>query len=303
LTRALVTGATGFVGRHALAALVQRGFEVHAVTCSGRRTEAHVSWHDADLLESGSAEALLRTVQPSHLVHFAWFAKPSEFWSSAENERWLDASTRLVQAFAEAGGLRAIVAGTCAEYEWTSEIYVEGETPLVPATLYGRCKDMLRQRAEKIARESDIEVAWGRIFFLYGPHEYPQRLVPSVVRSLLRGEQAACTEGEQVRDFMHVEDVGDAFGALADSHVRGTVNIAAGSRTRVRDLVELIGHIVGRPDLLRFGAIPAPSNDVPVLVADVTRLREEVGWAPRLSLEQGLVQTVEWWRRQTATPS
>jgi nucleoside-diphosphate-sugar epimerase len=298
-----VTGATGFVGRHAVAALAKRGFEVHAVAHSAQRTDPRAVWHDADLLKAGVAEAVLRAVQPSHLVHFAWFAKPGEFWSSVENERWLDASTQLVRAFAGAGGVRAIVAGTCAEYDWASGVCIEGETPLVPATLYGRCKDALRQRAEEIADASGIEVAWGRIFFLYGPHEHPQRLVPSVTRSLLRGEEAACTEGEQIRDFMHVEDVGDAFAALVDSDARGAVNIASGSRTRLRDLVELIGRIVGRPDLLRFGAIPAPPDDPPVLVADVTRLREEVGWAPRLSLEQGVLQTVEWWKRQTATPS
>jgi nucleoside-diphosphate-sugar epimerase len=302
LTRVLVTGATGFVGRHTLAALAKRGFEVHAVARSVGYDEAQVVWHEADLLEAGPAEALLRAVKPSHLVHFAWFAKPGEFWSSAQNERWLDASTRMLHAFAESGGARAVIAGTCAEYSWSSGVCVEGKTPLVPATLYGRSKDALRRRAEEIAGASGIEVAWGRIFFLYGPHEHSQRLVPSVTRSLLRGEQAACTEGEQIRDFMHVEDVGEAFAALLDSDVRGAVNIASGSGTRVRDLVELIGRIIGRPDLLRFGAIAASPDDPPVLVADVTRLRMEAGWTPRLSLEQGVARTVEWWQRQSAVP-
>jgi nucleoside-diphosphate-sugar epimerase len=120
---------------------------------------------------------------------------------------------------------------------------------------------------------------------------------------LLRGEQAACTEGEQIRDFMHVEDVGDAFAALLDSEARGAVNIASGSGTRVRDLVELIGRIVGRPDLLRFGAISAPPDDPPMLVADVTRLHRDVAWMPRLSLEQGMARTVEWWHRQSPAPA
>ena len=274
---------------------------MHAVAHSAQRTEARAVWHKADLLEPGMAEALLRMVEPSHLVHFAWFAEPREFWASGENERWLDASTRLLRAFADSGGVRAIVAGTCAEYDWTSGVCVEGETPLVPATLYGRCKDLLRQRAEEIAHDTGIAVAWGRIFFLYGSHEHPQRLVPSVVRSLLRSEEAACTEGKQIRDFMHVGDVGDAFAALVDSNTRGAVNIGSGSRTRVRDLVELIGCIIGRRELLHFGALAAPPNDPPVLVADATRLREEVGWTPRLSLEQGVLQTIEWWQRQNAT--
>jgi nucleoside-diphosphate-sugar epimerase len=300
LTRALVTGATGFVGRHTLAALARRGFEVHAVARSAGPPEAHVAWHEADLLKAGVADALLRAVEPKQLVHFAWFAKPGEFWSSPENERWLEASTRLLRAFAASGGTRAVIAGTCAEYDWSSGVCVEDETPLVPATLYGRCKDALRRQAEEIADATGMEVAWGRIFFLYGPHESSQRLVPSVTRSLLRGEEAACTEGEQIRDFMHVEDVGDAFAAVLDSEVRGAVNIASGAGTRVRDLVEVIGRMVGRPELIHLGAIAAPPDDPPVLVADITRLQEEVAWTPRFSLEQGVAQTVEWWQRQSA---
>jgi len=271
---------------------------VHAVAHSAQLADPAAIWHHGDLLEPGIAEALLHSVEPTHLVHFAWFAEPGEFWSSRQNERWLDASTRLLSAFAEGGGVRAVIAGTCAEYEWTSGICIEGETRLVPATLYGRCKDALRQRTEQIAYTAGLEVAWGRIFFLYGPHEHPQRLVPSVVCSLLRGAEAACTEGQQIRDFMHVEDAGEAFAALVDSGAQGAINVASGSRTRVRDVVELIGRIVGRAELLRFGAVRVPPNDPPLLVADVTRLGEEVGWAPRLSLEQGLQQTVEWWQRQ-----
>jgi nucleoside-diphosphate-sugar epimerase len=300
LSCALVTGATGFIGRQTLSRLADRGYEVHAVGRSAPSSEPNAFWHTADLLEPGAAKRLLHAVRPSHLLHLAWFATPGEFWSSPENDRWVEASTILFREFAAVGGKRLVVAGTCAEYDWSSGICVEGTTPLEPATQYGRSKHLLHERTEQLARDVAITTAWGRIFFVYGPHEHPNRLVASVIGSLLRGTEARCSHGSQVRDFLHVSDVGDAFVALLDSDAVGPVNIASGSSTRVRDLVELVAAAIGRPDLLRFGAVPAPPGDPAVLVADVHRLRDELTWAPRFSLEEGVMQTVDWWRQEGA---
>jgi nucleoside-diphosphate-sugar epimerase len=300
LSRGLVTGATGFIGRHTLTRLAERGFEVHAVARSAPADRSEATWHTTDLLEPGAPESLVRATRPSHLLHLAWFATPGEFWSSPENNRWLEESTNLIRAFAAAGGERVVVAGTCAEYDWGSGLCVEGETRLEPATLYGRCKHLLHERTVEIAREAGIAAAWGRSFFVYGPGEHPNRLVASVIRSLMRGEEARCTHGQHVRDFLHVEDVADAFAALLDSEAAGAINVASGTPTRVRDLVELIADAVGRRELLRFGAVPTPPGEPSVLVADVRRLRDELGWVPRLSLEEGVMQTVDWWRREGA---
>ncbi len=109
-----------------------------------------------------------------------------------------------------------MLAGTCAEYEWGGPgPCVEGRTPLRPATLYGVAKDATRAVVEAAAGELGIAVAWGRIFFLYGPGEDERRLVASVARALARGERAATSAGTQRRDFMHVADVGAALRGAA----------------------------------------------------------------------------------------
>ena len=235
------------------------------------------------------AQRAVEEVRPTHLLHLAWFAEHREYWTSPENRRWVDASLRLVQRFRELGGERAVVAGSCAEYDWRAGVCVEDETPLAPRGLYGESKNALREAL------GEDGVAWGRIFFLFGPHEHPERLVPSVVRPLLHGEQARVSEGNQRRDFLHVGDVGDAFAALVDSEATGPVNVGSGDARSVRELVETAAGIVGRPELVRFGA---PVDEEPLVVADVTRLRDEVGWTPSRTLEQGLTETVEWWRKQ-----
>ena len=98
---------------------------------------------------------------------------------------------------------------------------------------------------------------------------------------MLSGREAPVTDGRQVRDFLAVEDVGDAFAALIDSPITGPVNVASGQPIAVRDLVALVAAAAGRPDLVRLGAVQQRAGEPDELVADVGRLRDEVGWRPR----------------------
>lgn len=297
MKRVLLTGASGFIGRHCVEPLLASGYEVHAV--SSRDVEGSspgVFRHRADLMDSERVAGLMDEVRPTHLLHLAWFAEPGKFWTSPENLRWVRASLGLLEEFERRGGERAVMAGTCAEYDWNYGYCSERFTPLAPSTLYGSCKHALRIASSAFAEQVGLSAAWGRVFFLYGPHEHPARLVSSVVNAVLRDEAAPCSHGEQIRDFLHVADVADAFAALLDSDVSGAVNIASGRPVAIKDIVYEIGGKAGRRDLIRLGARPAPEDEPSLLVADVGRLRDEVGWIPEYDLDRGLEQTMNWWR-------
>lgn len=258
-----------------------------------------VTWHSADLLDASQRAVVVEEASASHLVHLAWCAEHGRFWTDPENVRWVGATGELVQAFAAAGGRRAVLAGSCAEYDWTGDgLCVEGQTPLRPATLYGTCKDATRRICEALGAQLGVSVAWGRTFFLYGPGEDERRLVAAVARALVAGERAATSEGTQVRDFLHVDDVAAAFAALVSTEAEGAVNIGAGRGVAIREVVEEIGRAAGRPDLLDVGALPARQGDPPVLVPDVRRLGA-TGWKPALDLGSGLARTVDWWRQSS----
>jgi nucleoside-diphosphate-sugar epimerase len=307
VSRVLLTGATGFVGAHTLASLLANGHEVHALARRAGTDASGVVWHEADLLAGAE---ILEWVRPEVLVHLAWYAEHGKFWSSPENVRWVEASLALLRAFAQAGGRRAVLAGTCAEYEWSREVYPE-DAPQLPGTLYGAAKHGLYEIAMAYAEQVGLSLAWGRLFFLYGPDEAPARFVPSLIRSLLAGEPARMTDGAQRRDFLHVADAGAAFAALADSEILGAVNVASGTGVALRELAEQIerrvcageppeGRAVGDRGLLRVGALATREGEPPALIADVGRLREEVGWSPQIGLEEGLDSTVAWWREHLA---
>lgn len=298
MKRVLLTGAKGFIGRHCVADLLSKGYEVHGLSSRTLTSpDQRVQWHQADLLEPAQSSALVAKIQPTHLLHFAWYATPGKYWTALENLQWVEATLHLMREFKRQGGHRFVAAGSCAEYDWADGFCSEKTTRLAPATLYGACKLECQLTLEAFARQTNLSAAWGRVFFLYGPHEHPSRLVSSVVRSLLRGEPAPCSHGRQVRDFLSVLDVAEAFVCLLEAEVQGPVNIASGQGTTVKDIVFAIGEMIGRSDLIRLGAIETQVGDPATLVADVRRLTAEVGWKPTTGLNQRLRETIEWWQQ------
>jgi nucleoside-diphosphate-sugar epimerase len=151
--------------------------------------------------------------------------------------------------------------------------------------------------AQAFCRVHQLSYAWPRVFFLYGPNEHPDRLVSSVIRSVLQGQEARCSHGRQIRDYLHVQDVADAIVSVVDSSVEGPINIGSGTAVTLQEMILTIGRALGREDLLKLGAIPSRANDAPLVVADVGRLLNEIKWQPRFSMEDGLRHTIEWWRK------
>jgi nucleoside-diphosphate-sugar epimerase len=299
MSKVLITGASGFIGRHCLPILMAKGYDVHAIA---RRKPATtlpgVMWHEVDLLVPGAPSELIHRMQPDFLMHLGWYAVQGRFWEARENMEWVRASLELFSAFSANKGQRAVAAGSCAEYEINCGECMEGITPLLPATMYGTCKHAFGSVLASFSHQTGFSSAWGRIFFLYGPYEQPSRLVAYVVQSLLRAEPALCSDGKQVLDFMHVEDAASAFVALLENKIQGPVNIASGRPVELRELLQEIGIQLGRPELIRLGERES-SSEVSCIWANVDRLTREVGWKPRYNLASGIQQTIEWWRNPT----
>jgi nucleoside-diphosphate-sugar epimerase len=300
MKKVLVTGARGFIGWQTVKLLQDHGYEVHAITSGELPDDAKdVYWHSIDLLNLDQIDDLLTSIKPSHLLHLAWYVTSGQ-WSSPNDEhiKWVQASLQLIRSFKSNGGQRFVYAGSCMEYDWNYGYCSEYLTPTKPNTFYGAAKLSLHQIISSYAEEEGLSGAWGRPFFLYGPHEKPARLVSSVIRALLNDEPARCSHGNQIRDFQHTYDVANAFVCLLDAEVIGPVNIGSGNPVSLKHIINMIGDKLGKRDLIELGAIEASPKDMPFVVANNRRLVDEVGWQPKYNLDEGLDHVIEWWRQE-----
>jgi nucleoside-diphosphate-sugar epimerase len=307
MKRVLITGASGFIGRHTLALLAELGCEIHAVSSrsggfqppSGARCPRYnVHWHQANLLDRSTIAPLVEVIRPTHLLHLAWIVSPGTVYVSDDNFYWVQSSLDLVEAFTRCGGKRVVVSGSCYEYDQAYGVCSAARTPTTPSTNYGIAKNALRQLLEAYCRSHDLSFSWPRLFFMYGPGEDARRLVASVICSLLAEQPAKCSHGKQLRDFLYVGDVADSLVRLLDSDVRGPIDLGSGQPVMLRQIVETIGRQMDRSELVQLGALPARPGETPLIVADVTRQQEELRWTPQVDLETGIAETIAWWRER-----
>ena len=293
--RIFLTGATGFIGRHVLAALGTE-HEIVALTTHAYALSPfpHVSFAQGNLLRGGEAERLFERFPADTLLHLAWHVPPGAFWDSPSNMNWLAASLSLARAFVEQGGTRMVFAGSGAEYDWNSPMPLkEGLSPLKPRFFYGVCKNSLRQVVEAYAASAGVSCLWCRIFWPYGPGEAPEKFLSSIMGALSRGEYAVCRGANLKRDYIYVEDVAHALAMATTSPLNGVLNIGRGKAVSLGQIARLAAAAMGRPELLKLESAEISEAVPEIIMASAERLSRELGWRPRYSLVEGISAMAE----------
>lgn len=292
--RVLITGHSGFVGRAVTAELLARGWEVVGLS---RRADLPafpgLTQMPLDLLDAPSVEGFFREHRFEALIHLAWYVGPKCHGHNV-NLAWLEASLHLLRCFHASGGRLFMASGTVSEYDMGFGWLSEDITPLESPSLHGQCKAALFRTARQFCLQNGMAFKWPRPFNLYGPHERAARLMPSVMRAALRGEDIRVSPCTQMVDYLHVEDTARGIADVFESEASGAVNVCSGTPVRLRDVVERIAALAGFRGRILWGALPA-AVDMPLIAGDSRRLRA-LGWEPRLSLDEGLERTLAWMR-------
>jgi len=286
--KVLLTGATGFIGRHVLQSMRDRDIPFVTVGRTIPQGCIETEFIQADLLASLDFDEIMARAEASHLLHLAWYAEHGKYWTSPLNLRWVEATVRMVEAFCKAGGKRVVAAGTCAEYDWSYGYCREDVTPTNPDTLYGVTKDATRRLVMAICKDHGASCGWGRIFIPYGPGEHTSRLIPSLIDVFQGKREPFSVNANAYRDFLHVSDVADAFLALSNRYEAGIFNVCSGQPVQVNTLVRNIARIFNNdPDLVLSLECLNTEKDPVFLAGDNTKL-SKIGWRCLISLKQGL---------------
>lgn len=291
-----VTGASGFIGRPVVKELISRGYQVHTIGRSPLPTsELAVASHVLDLSDRKEVSKLLKTERFEALIHLAWYVGKG-CHSSDENLNWVKITLDLLRIFQEYGGKIFVGAGTVSEYQYEYGYLSESLTPTNSGTLYGESKNSVFKMATAYCARHGITFKWPRIFNLFGPGEKPARLMPSVINACLDGTDVMVSDCLKFQDYLYVEDIARGIVDVFESDVEGAVNICSDHPVQLRDIVCLIAEMCDYNGEIRWGAIPA-AFDNEVVVGNNNKLKG-LGWTQRYSLEEGLRETIRWWKSE-----
>ena len=295
-----MTGASGFVGANLVRRLLNQGHEVACLTRNPPGALRLVSLAGptsvvaCDLLDAEGLRRVVRNADPEIIIHLAStpFNPPTiSAWTHVEVVAL--GTLNLLEA-ARCQGARIVIAGSAAEYGDGDGL--REDAPLRPGTMLGAAKAAAGIWAQAYARIYGTQTVVLRLFTPFGPWEGPDRLVPHVVLSALRGEDVLMTSGEQQRDFVYIDDVVDAFvRAAAVPLPAGTVlNVCSGRGVRVLDLVEKVLDLMGHPVRAYPGSLSNRPDEIWVISGDGSRSRALLDWVPRVSLDEGLLRSIAW---------
>ena len=301
--RVLVTGGTGFMGRHLVRALHARGDEVVVV---GRRAHpgqvpglpAEITYRAGDV---GSAwfDALVGEMRPERVFHLASAVDVSRDLDAIELQVGATQMTavHVARACLAHGVGRLVHVGTCEEYGNGPAPFRETQDP-APVSPYSAAKVAATAFVRMLCSSFGLRAVIVRPFLTYGPEQESNLLIPALIRSALAGHDFPMTGGEQTREFNYVDDIVAGFLRAADAPgVEGlTINLGCAEPRRIRDVAQLVLDLMGNPVRAEFGRLPYRPGETWEFYCDNTRARELLGWRPTVSLQDGLQRTIAWHR-------
>ena len=302
--RILLTGGSGFVGVNLALRLIAEGHDVHLLLRPDHKPWRlarldRSSFVSADLSDAGSVSTALHEIRPDWVFHLAAHgAYPSQTSWDQMLRANVVGTANLVEASLDAGVESFVNTGSSSEYGFKDHAPREDET-IEPNSDYAITKATATLYCGFMARTHGARIRTLRLYSVYGPWEEPTRLIPTLIVNGLRDRLPPLANPSVARDFVYIDDVCDAYLAVAEdarADVDAVFNVGTGVQTDLETVVELARRLLGIAPEPEWGSMPDRSWDTTSWVADNRKIKEQVGWTPRHSLESGLTATIDWLR-------
>jgi len=304
-TRVLVTGISGFIGSHLARRLIKEGAEVHGLArhssnvCRLKDISDEIIIHYADIRDLPTLKTAVAAIKPRKIFHLAACVDPGR--SLELIGQMLDVNLcgtlNLLQALNGTNCDCFINTGASEEYGNNTAPFREDQLPN-PISPYSASKASATIFCQMLYRTCSTPIVTLRPFLTYGPGQRGGMLIPSLIRKTIAGEKFQMTKGEQTRDFNYVDDVVDAYvkASVTPRAIGEIINIGSGLEYKVIDVVEKVLRLMKSPLKPLPGALDYRPAEVWHFFCDNTKAKKILGWKPSTNLEDGLKNTIKWYR-------
>lgn len=299
--KVIVTGATGFVGSHLVRRLLNEGAQVHAFVRRSSNLwriediKARLTLHEVSLTDTDLLNKTIESIKPDHVFHLATYGGVG---GQADNQQIMDTNyigtVNLLNACNNAGYEGFINTGSSSEYGVKDEPMKEDMIP-EPYNTYGATKAAATIYCQSQAREKGLPITTLRLFSPFGPCDEPNRLISYVTKSMLKNEGIKLSSKSHVRDYIYIDDVIESYMAVIREKSYGKVyNIGSNQQHTVEQVFDIIAKILGKDAKPVWGEFKPRINEPKIWIADITKAKNELNWAPQISFEEGIEKTVLW---------
>lgn len=305
MKRALVTGASGFVGANLARRLVADGHQVHLIVRPDsdlwriKDIAERLSLHQLSLNNRKAVEDSVREIRPDWVFHLAVSGAYS--WQNDLPEMIstnIIGTANLIEACLECGFEAFVNTGSSSEYGFKDHAPSEDE-PLEPNSYYAVTKASATFLCQYIARSKRVHVPTLRLYSVFGPYEDPRRLIPTLILKGLEAKLPTLVDPTVARDYIYIDDVVDAYlaaAAIETGELGAIYNVGTGVQTTLSEIVEIARAVLRIADEPNWGSMPNRSWDSNSWVADSSKLRSALGWQHKHSVGSGFEKTVKWFR-------
>lgn len=305
MKRVIITGATGFIGANLARRLLYDGHNIHLLVPPGYntwriaaiRTDVHI--YEVDFTDGEALIRVVANIRPDWVFHLA--AHGAYSWQTDIRQMVqtnIIGTINLVEACIKTGFEAFVNTGSSSEYGFKDNAPHETEW-LEPNSYYAVTKASATLFCRYIAQSRGVHLPTLRLYSIYGPYEEPTRLIPTLILQALKGNLPPLVNPDIARDYTYVEDVNEAYilAAIRSKQEPGAVyNVGTGVQTSIRQVVEIVRRVLGVAIEPRWGSMSERQWDTNIWVSENQKIRNELGWQPRYTFEQGFRKMLEWFR-------